>query len=99
MKRLLNESTTSWCSQFLVSEVVRNITKHKLVPKHTKLSPSEMQKKLKRWNISNTALLPHILTSDPVARYLGLIDGDVVEIKGSFGTSNGTLHFRLATSG
>ncbi|KAH0475508.1 MAG: hypothetical protein KVP17_000017 [Porospora cf. gigantea B] len=64
---------------FLEQELLVNITKHELVPKHIPLSDEEKQNLLQRYKVAEVNL-PRIQASDPVARYLGLSRGQVVKI-------------------
>ena len=65
--------------QFLESELVINITKHCMVPKHKLLTPDEKDTLLKRYKVRETQL-PRVQLSDPVAKYLGMERGEVVRI-------------------
>jgi len=64
---------------FSETELSFNITKHQLVPKHEILSNDEKRKVL---NTYRTTLkhFPLMLSSDPVARYYGLLPGAMVRI-------------------
>jgi DNA-directed RNA polymerase subunit H len=64
---------------FSLEELQYNVTLHRLVPKHVKLSPEQTQKVLETFQIKLKDMST-IYRSDPVAKYLGLMQGDVVRI-------------------
>lgn len=57
-----------------------NPTRHFLVPPHRKLNADEVKDMMEKMMIKHKSVLPYILRSDPIAKWLGLRIGDVVEI-------------------
>ena len=74
------------------------ISKHNLVPKHTKASDKETEQLLERYNISVTQL-PKILKNDPAIKELKLKIGDVVKIVRNSPTAGETVFYRSVTNG
>ena len=86
----LNPAANKWAEEakaakgvsidvFNEDELVVNITKHELVPKHEPLSEKEAEAALAAFQLTK-AQLPRMMSRDPVARYFGLKRGDVVKI-------------------
>jgi len=65
---------------FWIDTLLINITKHELVPEMRILNEEEKQDVFQKANISNFIQMPLILKTDPVAKFYGLIRGDMVEI-------------------
>ena len=65
---------------FWIDTLLTNITKHELVPEMRILNEEEKQDVFQKANISNFTQMPLILKTDPVAKFYGLIRGDMVEI-------------------
>lgn len=64
---------------FQITDLLVNITKHVLKPKHQVLTDAEKQKLLKKYSIQEKQL-PRMLLKDAVARYYGLEKGQVVKV-------------------
>jgi DNA-directed RNA polymerase subunit H (RpoH/RPB5) len=66
---------------FELSEILINITKHSLVPKHEIISDeAEISEIVKRYNLKSRHQLPLILKTDPVARYFAMKPGQLARI-------------------
>jgi len=65
---------------FHIKNLLFDPTKHVLVPKHTKLSPEEVSTVMEKYLIKGKNQFPYIFHSDPIARWMGLKQGDVVQI-------------------
>jgi len=65
---------------FWIDTLLTNITKHELVPEMRILNEEEKQDVFQKANVSTFTQMPLILKTDPVAKFYGLIRGDMVEI-------------------
>ena len=68
--------------------------KHILIPKHLKLSESQKEKLLEKYNIS-TKELPRILKTDAAIASLGVKPGDVIKITRDSQTAGEALFYRV----
>lgn len=74
-------SETKVVDVFDLGELFFNVSRHALVPRHEPVRRLEdIQAVLDRYRLKNKHQLPHILRSDPQARYLGLRPGQLVKI-------------------
>lgn len=64
---------------FQITDLLVNITKHVLKPKHHVLTDREKHKLLKKYNVEEKQL-PRMSATDAVARYYGLRRGQVVKV-------------------
>jgi DNA-directed RNA polymerase I, II, and III subunit RPABC1 len=80
---------------FNIKELQFNITKHVLVPKHEIVHDQEEIKRiLENYCLKNKFQLPIILKTDPVSRYFGLKNGDIVKITRYSPTSGEYIVYR-----
>ncbi len=75
-----------------------DISKHKLVPKHTILNEKEREELLKKYRI-NLNQLPRILTSDPMVKKLDAKVGDIIKIERNSPTAGKTTYYRVVVRG
>ena len=64
---------------FNLDDLQVNITKHKLVPKHCVLTPDEKMELLEKYKIKEHQL-PKIQQADPIAKYFGVKQREVMKI-------------------
>ena len=65
---------------FWYKQMLFNITKHVLVPKHELLSETVKDTLLQTYYLESITQLPTILSTDPVAKWYGMLEGDICRI-------------------
>lgn len=65
---------------FQTKNLMFNPMRHQLVPKHRKLANEEVTEMMDKYLIKSKIQLPYIMHSDPIAKWLGLKQGDVIVI-------------------
>jgi DNA-directed RNA polymerase subunit H (RpoH/RPB5) len=88
------ESNQIFIQIFSIDNLIRNITKHELVPEMRIISKEEIEIVKKKYNIENNSNIPLILKSDPAAMFYGVKSGDFVEITRTSETSGRYICYR-----
>lgn len=65
---------------FHIQDLLFNPTKHQYVPPHRKLSNDEAKMIMDAYNVKNKLQMPIILHTDRIAKWIGLKQGELVEI-------------------
>lgn len=64
---------------FTLNDLLVNISRHALTPKHALLSPERAEQVLAEYH-ATAAEMPKMYDTDPMARYIGAKAGDMVEV-------------------
>ena len=80
---------------FQISAIVTNPLKHMLVPLHQKVPAEEVPALLKSMYAKKTQLPLIRFHEDPIARMIGLIPGDVVQISRPSPTAGECILYRV----
>jgi DNA-directed RNA polymerase subunit H (RpoH/RPB5) len=71
-----------------------DVSKHQLVPKHTKLSDEEKEQLFQRYNLSELNL-PKVLKTDSAVKSLNVKPGDVIKIDRDSITAGKSSYYRV----
>ena len=82
---------------FTVTELQYNVTRHALVPRHTRLTKEEESELIAAYGLQSRFQLQNISGSDAVARYLGLRHGDIVRIDRHSPTAGCSVNYRCCS--
>tara|TARA_B000000477_G_scaffold124572_1_gene132756 strand:+ start:5736 stop:6347 length:612 start_codon:yes stop_codon:yes gene_type:complete len=77
---------------FYTKQLLFNPTKHVMVPEHTKLTTEKTSEIMEKYLIKSKLHMPIILHNDIIAKWLGLKQGDVVEIK-RYNSNSGLAYY------
>lgn len=94
VKTELEKNTYTNLEIFTHNELIFNITKNYLVPKHILLNEEEKQEVYKKYNMKNNDHFQQILVADPVAKYYAMRTGDLCKIIRSSPSSGIGISYR-----
>jgi DNA-directed RNA polymerase I, II, and III subunit RPABC1 len=93
--KIIKEKEYRFVEIFWLNNVVFNITKHILVPKHIKMTEDEIKTIMDKHYMVSKSSFPVMNRDDPIARYLNLSSGDVCKIIRKSITSGEYISYRV----
>ena len=93
--KIIKEKEYRFVEIFWLNNVVFNLTKHILVPKHIKMSEDEIKTIMEKHYIVSKSIFPVMNRDDPIARYLNLSSGDLCKIIRKSQTSGEYISYRV----
>ena len=94
IKEELNKTIYSNVEIFMHKELIFNITKNYLVPKHILLSEDEKKEVYKKYNTTNNDIFQKILITDPISKYYSLKENNLCKIIRSSPSSGICVSYR-----
>ena len=98
-KKALEEFNIGFPSKYIeyfeYQDLLINITKHILVPKHSILNDSEKKDLLTKYSIKRDTQLPKLYITDPIAKYYGCRKGNIVKVLRDSVASTSYLTYRI----
>ena len=98
-KKAIEEFNINFPSKYIeffeYIDLLINITKHSLTPKHTVLSEIEKDELVKKYNLKKSSQLPKLHTFDPIARYYGLKKGQIVKVLRQSSANTYYVNYRI----
>lgn len=76
----------------------KDLSKHILVPEHTKATEEEKKAILEKYNVS-IRQMPKILEKDPAIKHLDIKAGDLIKIRRASPTNKETIFYRVVVHG
>lgn len=92
--KIKKEEEFEICEFFSLDNLQFNITKHILVPNHTKINENELNVIMNKYKLKGKHQLPRISINDPVIKYYNYKKGDVIKIVRSSPTSFEYIYYR-----
>lgn len=92
--KILNEPKYNMVEIFWYNELLINICKHNLVPKHEILNKNEEEILILKLRINSKRMLPQILRTDPMSKWYGAKSGNIFKISRNSITSGKTTFYR-----
>ena len=80
---------------FSSKELIIDITQHSLNPLFNKIEKDEINDLIKKYKIDNKAMLPIMLSSDPISRIYNFKPGDICKITRKSPTNLKCISYRL----
>lgn len=82
---------------FDIKQLLFNISKHALVPKHEVVPEEEIPNLLNQYSLKSKTQLPAILKTDPMAKFLGIKPGQILKITRVSPSAGEYSNFRCCT--